>query len=79
MLGWFISVRSSFKMQRMLVQAKWNFFMTDTAMEEKNYTAKNLLSFRSAYYHLSTFKFVNKRIYQLVLICNSFYEPWPYF
>ena len=37
-------------MQKMLVQVKLNFYMTDTAMENENYTAKNLLSFRSAYY-----------------------------
>jgi len=36
-------------MQKMLVQIKLNFFMTVTAMEKKNYTARNLLSFRSAY------------------------------
>ena len=42
-------------MQKMLVQVKLNFFMTDTAMEKGNYTARNLLSFRSANRYLSTF------------------------
>ena len=37
-------------MQKMLGQVKLNFFMTVTAMEKRNYTARNLLSFRSAYY-----------------------------
>ena len=49
-------------MQKMLVQVKLNFYMTNTAMEKKNYTARNLLSFRSAYtvYYLSTFTSVKK-------------------
>ena len=50
-------------MQKMLVQVKLNFSMTDTAMEKRNYTARNLLSFRSAYYlptYQYTFKSVNK-------------------
>ena len=49
-------------MQKMLVQVKLNFFMIDTAMEKRNYTARNLLSFRSAYYLPTkyTFKLVNK-------------------
>ena len=54
-------------MQKMLVQVKLNFFMTVTAMEKKNYTARNSLSFRSAY-TANTYLL----IYQLVLICNSF-------
>ena len=48
----FICIRSSFKMQKMLVQVELNFFMTVTAMEKRNYTARNLLGFRSAYCHL---------------------------
>ena len=47
-------------MLKMLVQVKSNFFMTVTAMERRNYTARNLLSFRSAYRYLSTFKSVDK-------------------
>ena len=39
-------------MQKMLVQVELNFFMTVTAMEKRNYTARNLLGFRSAYCHL---------------------------
>ena len=69
-------------MQKMLVQVKLNFFMTDTAMEKRNCTARNLLSFRSAYYlptDVLSNQLIDKRIYQLVLMCNSFYEPWPNF
>ena len=39
-------------MQKMLEQIELNFFMTDTAMERRTYTARNLQSFRSAYYNL---------------------------
>ena len=44
-------------MQKMLEQIELNFFMSDTALERRNYTARNLQSFRSAYYYLvlSTF------------------------
>ena len=42
-------------MQKMLEQVKLNFSMTDTAMEKGNYTARNLLGFRSANRYLSTF------------------------
>lgn len=38
--------RSLFKMLKMHVQAKLNSFMTNTATEQRNYTAESLLSFR---------------------------------
>ena len=62
-------------MQKTLVQVKLNFFMTDTAMEKRNYTARNLLSFRSAYYlptNVLSNQLINKRICQLILMCNGF-------
>jgi len=62
-------------MQKMLVQVKLNFSMTVTAMEKRNYTARNLLSFRSAYYlptDVLSNQLINKRICQLVLLCNGF-------
>ena len=62
-------------MQKMLVQVKLNFSMTDTAMERRSYTARNFLGFRSAYYlptNILSNQLINKRIYQLVLMCNGF-------
>ena len=62
-------------MQKTLVQVKLNFFMTDTAMEKRNYTARNLQSFRSAYYlptNILSNQLINKTIYQLVLMRNGF-------
>lgn len=38
--------RSLFKMLKMHVQGKLNSFMTNTATEQRNYTAKSLPSFR---------------------------------
>ena len=63
-------------MQKMLVQVKLNFFMTVTAMEKKNYTARNSLNFRSAYtvYYLSTYLSVGINLQQflrtLAQFCN---------
>ena len=62
-------------MQKTLVQVKLNFFMTDTAMEKRNYTVRNLQSFRSAYYlptNILSNQLINKTIYQLVLMRNGF-------
>ena len=62
-------------MQKMRVQVKLNFSMTDIAMDRRNYTARNLLSFRSAYYlptDVLSNQLINKRIYQFVLMCNGF-------
>ena len=63
-------------MQKMLVQVKLNFFMTVTAMEKKNYTARNLLSFRSAYtvYYLSTYLSVGINLKQFLRTLAQFYN-----
>ena len=60
----------------MLVQVKLNFFMTVTAMENKNYTARNLLSFRSAYtvYYLSTYLSVAINLQQFLRTLAQFYN-----
>lgn len=67
-------------MQKMLVQVKLNFFMTDTAMEKGNYTARNLLSFRSAYYlptNVLSNQLINKRIYQPYYCVTVFKKLGP--
>ena len=63
-------------MQKMLVQVKLNFFMTVTAMENKNYTARNLLSFRSAYivYYLSTYLSVSINLQHFLRTLAQFYN-----
>ena len=63
-------------MQKMLVQVKLNFFMTVTAMEKKNYTARNLLNFRSAYtvYYLSTYLSVGINLQQFLRALAQFYN-----
>ena len=60
----------------MLVQVKLNFFMTVTAMEKKNYTARNLLNFRSAYtvYYLSTYLSVGINLQQFLRALAQFYN-----